>query len=219
MPRINPLMAPRPDREREPRDPQTENSQDPGGSAEERHRPDAAEHDRLLMAASFGDQQARDSLTRTHLDWVMAAARERAGRGLSEGDLFQEGTIGLIEAIESFESSGQADFEPFARARVADHMERALGDEERAVQDGKMLVQAAEEYERVEVATRKELGRAATDVELAQKLEWSVERTAEIRQMVEEARRRHDEELLQYLELEEIDVDEIVERRRDGDAG
>jgi RNA polymerase sigma factor (sigma-70 family) len=217
MPRINPLMAPPPGREPEPHDIPAEDSPDSRGSANERRRPDAAEHERLLRAAGFGDQEARDSLTRAHLDWVIAAARERAGRGLSEGDLFQEGTIGLLEAIEGFQSSGQTDFEPYARARVAVHMERALGDEERAVQDGKMLVQAAEDFQRVEVATRGELGRAPTDVELAEKLEWSVERTSEIRQMVEEARRRHDEELLQYLE--DVDVENIVERRQDGDAG
>lgn len=149
----------------------------------------------------------------------MAAARERSGRGLSQGDLFQEGTIGLMEAIETFQTSGVADFESFARDRVGVHMDRALGDEEKAVNDGKMLVQAAEDFERAEIISRRELGRAATDAELAQKLEWTIERTAEIRQMVADARRRHDEELLPYLELADIDVEGIVERRQDGDGG
>lgn len=219
MPRINPLMAPRPDREPERRNASADQPPDLDQIAGDAEPPDALDHDRLLRAASFGDQAARDSLTKAHLDWVLAAAQERSGRGLSQGDLFQEGTIGLIEAIEGFQATGLADFESFARDRVAGHMDRALGQEEKAVRDGKLLVQAAEDFERAEITARRELGRPASDVELARKLEWTVERTAEIRQMVADARRRHDEELLQYLELDDIGVEGIVERRQEGDGG
>ena len=98
-------------------------------------------------------------------------------------------------------------------------MDRALNDEERAVRDGEMLVQAAHDYAEAEVAARRELGRPATDVELAQKLEWSVKRTVEIGQMVADARRRHDEELLQYLEPGDIDPDTAIEDRPEADGG
>ena len=149
----------------------------------------------------------------------MRAAQERADRGLSQGDLFQEGSIGLILAIERFAGSGGTDFEAFARQEVAGQMDRALGEEEKAVRDSQMVVQAAQDYAEAEVAVRRDLGRAATDVELAQKLEWSVKRTKEIGQMVADARRRHDEELLQYLEPGDIDLDTLIEERPDGDGG
>jgi DNA-directed RNA polymerase specialized sigma subunit len=183
------------------------------------HQRDSREHDRLLQAAGRGDAEARQSLTTAHLDWVMRAAQERADRGLSQGDLFQEGSIGLILAIERFAGSGGTDFEAFARQEVAGQMDRALGEEEKAVRDSQMVVQAAQDYAEAEVAVRRDLGRAATDVELAQKLEWSVKRTKEIGQMVADARRRHDEELLQYLEPGDIDLDTLIEERPDGDGG
>lgn len=145
----------------------------------------------------------------------MGAAAERTGRGLSEGDLFQEGSIGLLKAIADFQDSGRSDFEAFAREEVARHMDRALSREDQAQEDGRKLVEAAEAYERAEVSLRRELGRDATPTELAAKLEWSPDRTARIGELVTEARREHDEELLTYLDPEEIDVEALLEASQD----
>jgi RNA polymerase sigma factor (sigma-70 family) len=188
------------------------------GAARVAKHPHGAELSRLLRASRLGDAQARDALTQAHLDWVISAARERTDRGLSVADLFQEGTIGLLEAIDQFPSSDRADFEAFARERVTGRMDRALGDEERVVNESRMLVQAAEDYVRAEIGVRNELGRTASDAELAEKLKWSVSRTQEIGQVVADARRRHDEELLEYLEPEDIDLDTVIEDRPAGDA-
>jgi len=204
-------MAPRPNREPGQHGFDDHRVEDLAASAGSDHRPDPAEHERLLDAAGRGDQHARETLTRAHLDWVLTAARERLDRGLSEADLFQEGTIGLIEAIKDFRKSGCPDFEAFARDLVARHMDQALGDEEKAVKDREMLVQAAHDYVEAEVNARRELGRPATDVELAAKLEWTLQRTEEIGRMVADARRRHDEEILQYLAVDELDLDSLID--------
>jgi len=206
-------------------------NQEPGqeGSEEQRvedltaaagrgNQPDAAEHQRLIEAAGRGDQDARDSLTNAHLDWVLSAARERADRGLSQSDLFQEGTIGLMEAIENFPRSGGSDFESFVREQVGRHMDQALGDEQKAVDDSRLLVQAAHDYVEAEISARRELGRAPSNLELAAKLEWTSQRTEEIGQMVAEARRRHDEEILQYLEAEDIDLNTLIDDQNGPDG-
>ncbi|HZV53261.1 MAG TPA: sigma factor [Candidatus Dormibacteraeota bacterium] len=164
------------------------------------------EHRRLLEAAGSGDGKARERLTRAHLDWVASAAEERAGRGLSQGDLFQEGTIGLLEAIGAFHASGASDFERFAREQVALRMDQALSEERRQVRDAEMLLQAADEYEQAEISLRRELGRQGSDVEMAARLEWSLQRTVAIRELVTEARRRYDEDLVQYLEEEDVEI-------------
>jgi RNA polymerase sigma factor (sigma-70 family) len=161
---------------------------------------DPAERERLLDRAAHGDRDARDALCRAHLDLVRSAIADRAGQGLSSGDLFQEGAIGLVQAITSFGGSGETDFESYARRQVAHHMDTALEEEAATVRDGERLVRAAEDYERVQVELRRKLGRPATNAELAEKLEWSTERAAQIGRMVEDAHRRHDEEILQYLD-------------------
>jgi RNA polymerase primary sigma factor len=182
------------------------------------NRPDPAEHDRLLEAATRGDPQAQRSLLNAHLDWVASAAEERRDRGLSEGDLFQEGALGLLEAIKALETAGSAEFEDACSREIAVHMDRALADEEAAVREGEMLVRAAEDYERTEIGLRSELGRQATNAELAEKLEWTQERTEQVRQLVDEARRRHDEEILDYLEPVDPEAEDAVGRSDDGSA-
>ena len=192
--------------------------QDLAEAAGRAKHPRGAELRRLLRASGLGDARARDVLTQAHLDWVIGAARERADRGLSVADLFQEGTVGLLEAIDQFPSADRDDFEVFARERVAGRMDHALGDEERVVNEGRMLVQAAEDYVSAEISIRDELGRTGSDPELAEKLKWSVSRTKEIGQIVADARRRHDEELLEYLEPEDLDLETVIQDRPAGDA-
>jgi RNA polymerase primary sigma factor len=204
-------MAPSPNREPGQQGFDQRRVEDLAAAAGSDQRHDPAEHERLLQAAGRGDRDARESLTKAHLDWVVDAARERADRGLSQSDLFQEGTIGLLEAIQDFRASGRRDFETFARDLVASHMDKALGDEEKAIRDSRMLLQAAQDYVQAEFNTRRELGRPPTDLELAAKLEWSVQRTEEIAQMVADARRRHDEEILQYLEPDDVDLDTLID--------
>lgn len=211
-------MAPRSERDTGQQGSEDRRVQDLAEAACRAHHPASAEHCQLLKAAANGDAKARDALTQAHLDWVLNAARERADRGLSQGDLFQEGSIGLMEAIDRFPSSGWEDFEGFAREQVARRMDGALGEEERVVTDGRMLIQAAEEYEAAEISLRLELGRSATDSELAEKLQWSVQRTEEIGQMVADARRRHDEELLEYLDPVDADLETPVKDQQTGDA-
>ncbi len=206
-PRINPLMGPSPTSEPGEQGSDERLVNDLAAAAGREQLPDQAAHERLLEAAGRGDDDARDALTRAHLDWVVAAARERADRGLSQSDLFQEGSVGLLEAIRDFAASGETDFESFARQRVANHMDRALGNEQKAIDDGKMLLQAAHDYVEAELYVRRDLGRPPTDAELAVRLEWSLQRTVEIGLMVAEARRRHDEEILQYLEPDDLDPD------------
>ena len=215
---MNPLMESSPNREPHDQGLDEQRVEDLAAAAGCGKRPDPAERERLLDAAARGDQSARDSLTSAHLDWVVSAARERADRGLSQSDLFQEGTIGLMEAIRSFPSSGSADFEAFVRALVASHMDRALGDEQKAVDDSRMLLQAAHDYAEAQIRIRHDLGRQPTTAELAVKLEWSIQRTEEIGQMVADAHRRHDEEILQYLELDDTDLDTLIEDQNGADG-
>jgi DNA-directed RNA polymerase sigma subunit (sigma70/sigma32) len=91
-------------------------------------------------------------------------------------------------------------------------MDAAIEAEAAAVREGEQLVAAANDYERVEIMLRKTLRRAATDAEIAQKLEWTVERTRYVAQVVADARRRHDEELLAFIDPDSIDIDDVIDR-------
>ena len=135
---------------------------------------------------------------------VLDLARARKGRGLPIGDLFQEGSVGLLAAIRAFPAADADDFERFGAAQVALAMEDALVAEAEAVRQEQLLIQALADYDRVEMALATELRRAPTVTEIGTKLEWSAERTEHVRALIEEARRRHDEEIAQYVEAEEL---------------
>lgn len=167
---------------------------------------------RLLELASLGDRASQDRLVEVHLDMVIRLAASRSEQGLSLPDLVQEGSIGLLEAVRSFAESGQSDFAHFAEAHIGAQMDAAIADEVAAVREGELLVAAATDYERAELTMRRLLLREPTAAELAEKLEWTVDRTLYVAGVVADARRRYDEELLAFIDPEAIDLDDDDER-------
>ena len=168
---------------------------------------DSAEQDELLRRAALGDKASQERLVAAFLPTVMRLASARGDQGLPEGDLVQEGSIGLIEAIRAFPDSGESDFQRFAEAHIAEQMTIAIAAEAAAVREAKLLVTACEDYDRVQMVLSRELHREPTEAELARKLEWTAERTRYVAQVVAEARRRHDEELLQFIDPEAVEIE------------
>jgi len=166
------------------------------------------EQERLLRAVAAGDQASEDRLVAAYLPTVVRLAAARTDEGLSMPDLVQEGSIGLIQAMRTFAPSGEPDFARFAEAGISAQLSSAIEAEAACVRDARLLVTAAEDYDRTEVVLRRELDREPTEKELAEKLEWTVERTRFVAQVVADARKRHDEELLAFIDPADIDLDE-----------
>ena len=166
------------------------------------------EQERLLKAAAEGDQPSQERLVAAYLSTVVRLAAARAEEGLSVSDLVQEGSVGLLSAIRDFAGSGEGDFAKFAESRIAGELSRAIDEEAAAVRDAQLLVAAAEDYTRTEVILRRTLQREPTEKELAEKLEWTLDRLRYVARVVEDARRRHDEELLAYVDPEALGLED-----------
>ena len=177
---------------------------------------DAREQEELLRRAGAGDTASQDVLVEAFMPTVFRLASARSDQGLPVGDLVQEGSIGLLQAIREFSASGEADFARFAEARIATQLAAAIEAESAAVRESQQLVTACEDYDRVEMLLRRELHRPPTEVEMARKLEWTVDRTRYVAQVVTDARLRRDEELLAYIDPEAIVVE--AEEAVDGPA-
>jgi len=172
-------------------------------------RPLQADEERaLLERAAHGDPASEDRLVAGHLAMVIRLAGERTEHGLSVADLVQEGSIGLVGAVRSFVGSGEPDFARFAEEKVGAQMDAGIATEAAAVRDAKLLVTAAADYEHTDILMRHELKRAPTEAELAEKLEWTVDRTRYVAEVVAEARRRYDAEVLAFIDPAEIDFDD-----------
>lgn len=161
----------------------------------------------LLERSAQGDRASEDRLVAAYLGMIIRLAETRSDRELLTSDLVQEGALGLVQAVRDFNGNRQRDFAAFAEQKVGEQMDAALSAEAAAVRDGELLVAAANDYERTEILLRRTLQRPVTVAEIAEKLEWTVERTSYVGEVVADARRRHDEELLTFLDPDALDGD------------
>jgi hypothetical protein len=81
------------------------------------------------------------------------------------------------------------------------------------VHEGELLVAAASDYERAELVLARILHRVPTAEELAEKLEWTVDRTLYVANVVADARRRYDEEMVAFIDPEAVDLEEDDDER------
>jgi DNA-directed RNA polymerase sigma subunit (sigma70/sigma32) len=173
---------------------------------------------KLLQRAALGDRQSQDRLVAAHIEMLVRLADARGDQALSVPDLVQEGSIGLLQAVRSFADSGEKDFATYAETRIGAQMDAAIAAEAAAIREGELLVAAATDYERADYVLRRLLQREPTPAELAEKLEWTIDRTLYVAQVVADARRRYDEEMLAFIDPDAIDFDDDDDERAELDG-
>ena len=174
-------------------------------------KPAPTERDHLLAAAGEGDGPAAERLVKAGLEMVIRQAASRAGRGLPIDEMVQEGSLGLVSAVRNFSASGRPDYEAYAEEKVGAAIEAALAEEEEAQKESLRLVTDAEAFERAELLVAADLRRRPTDEEVGQRLEWTPERAKVMGDIVREARLKHDQELLSYIDPDQLDLDSLVD--------
>jgi RNA polymerase primary sigma factor len=80
-----------------------------------------------------GDLRAKERLIEAHLRLVVAIAKRYRGLGLPFLDLIQEGTLGLIRAVEKFEPHRSLRLSTYATWWIRQAITRALADKSRAI--------------------------------------------------------------------------------------
>lgn len=174
-------------------------------------KPTASEREHLLAAAGEGDGPAAERLVKAGLEMVIRQAAARAGRGLPVDELVQEGSLGLVSAVRQFSSSGRKDYDAYAEEKVGAALEAALAEEEEAQKESRRLIADAEAFERAELIVARDLGRRPTDAEVGEKLEWIPERAHIMGAIVREARLKHDQELLSFIDPDQEGLDSLID--------
>jgi DNA-directed RNA polymerase sigma subunit (sigma70/sigma32) len=156
----------------------------------------------LQRTHQSGGNAAAATLVRHHLFLALDAALQRKEKGLDLSDLYQEGSIAVVTAVEEYaRRGGPADgLRAYVERVVALHLDAAI---EREVQEraaSEAFVRDAQAYELVEVDLHHRLGREPTSIEMAAALEWSVDHVEAVAEMLNEARALNDEALLPYLD-------------------
>lgn len=84
---------------------------------------------RLIQMAHEGDKTARDKLVVDNVGLVWSIVRRFSGRGHELEDLFQIGSIGLLKAIDKFDSSYEVRFSTYAVPMITGEIKRFLRDD------------------------------------------------------------------------------------------
>ena len=83
----------------------------------------------LIEAAHQGDKEARDSLVMENMGLIWSIVRRFSGRGHELEDLFQIGSIGLLKAIDKFDTSYEVKLSTYAVPMIAGEIKRFLRDD------------------------------------------------------------------------------------------
>lgn len=82
----------------------------------------------LLKKAHAGDKKAREELINGNLRLVLSVLQKFVSRCESPDDLFQVGVVGLIKAIDNFDTSLDVRFSTYAVPMIAGELRRYLRD-------------------------------------------------------------------------------------------